>query len=60
MKRDAHLDRLFLLMPETRRARTFLREAEETLRAAFPLSTRGVLAALDEGRDPGADGIVVL
>ncbi len=58
-RRDAQLERVILLVSDTRRNRLILREAD-ALRRAFPLETRAVMAALTRGRDPGADGIVVL
>jgi transcriptional regulator with XRE-family HTH domain len=58
-RRDARLDRMILLVRDSRRNRRTLRDAGG-LRHAYPLQTRAVLAALSRGRDPGADGIVVL
>ena len=58
-RRDAKLERVFLIVSDTRRNRLILREAD-ALRRAFPLETRAVMAALTRGRDPGADGIVVM
>jgi transcriptional regulator with XRE-family HTH domain len=58
-RRDAHLERMFLLVRDSRRNREILRSAD-ALRRSFPLRTRAVMAALGRGRDPGADGIVVL
>jgi len=56
---DAQLERMLLLVQESRRNREAL-AAASGLRRAFPLTTRAVLTALAAGRDPGADGIVVL
>jgi len=58
-RRDARLDRMILLVRTSRRNREILHSAD-ALRRSFPLSTRAVMAALARGRDPGADGIVVL
>lgn len=58
-KMDAGLDRMLLLLQDSRRNRAAL-AAAPGLRRALPLGTRAVLAALASGRDPGADGIVVL
>lgn len=58
-KLDANIDRMLLLVLDSRRNREAL-AAAEGLRHAFPLRTRAVMAALSAGRDPGADGIVVL
>ncbi len=53
-------DRLVLAVADTDHNRRVLREAREVLRGDFPLDTRAVMAALAVGRDPGANGIVVL
>jgi hypothetical protein len=58
-QRDAGLPRAILLMRDSRHNRRVLAESPG-LRRAFPLGTRQILAALRAGRDPGADGIVVL
>lgn len=59
-KRDGNLDVLVLLVANTRSNRQILREHAPSLRTAFPLDTRTVLAALRRGEPPRADGIVVL
>jgi DNA-binding XRE family transcriptional regulator len=59
-QRDSNVSRVILLISDTERNRTLLRVALPILRPSFPLSTREVLQALREGRDPGADGLVVL
>ena len=48
-----------LLVADTRANRRTIELLRESLRASFPLDTRDVLAALGEGRDPGAGGIVI-
>lgn len=58
-RRDAALERLILVVRDSKRNRDTLRAAD-ALRRSFPLSTRAVMSALSRGRDPGADGIVVL
>lgn len=58
--RDAQLDRLLLLLAATHANRATLAAVREELRAQLPLDSRAVLAALRAGRDPGADGIVLL
>ena len=55
---DARLDRLILVFGETAVNRSAVRDAGDALRRAFPLTTRQVLTALREGRDPGEDGLV--
>ena len=58
-RRDGNLERLVLLVRDSKRNRDILRGAD-ALRRSFPLDTRAVMAALGRGHDPGADGIVVL
>ena len=58
-RRDAGLDRMILLVRDSRRNRDILRSTD-VLRRSFPMSTRATMAALARGTDPGADGIVVL
>lgn len=57
-KVDARMDRLVLVFGETAANRSAVRDAGLALRRAFPLTTRQVLSALRNGRDPGADGLV--
>jgi transcriptional regulator with XRE-family HTH domain len=59
-KRDAGLDRLVLLLADTRHNRAVLADHRALLRDTFPLDTRVVLGAMSNGRAPGADGIVIL
>ncbi len=59
-QRDSAVNRTILLISDTERNRALLRVVVPVLRPTFPLSTREVLQALGEGRDPGADGMVVL
>jgi transcriptional regulator with XRE-family HTH domain len=54
------VDRLVLVVADTHLNRRVLSEVRELLRPDFPLDTRAVLAALGSGRDPGANGIVVI
>jgi transcriptional regulator with XRE-family HTH domain len=58
--RDSGVDRWILLLSDTRANRSVLNEIRESLREEFPLGGRGVLNALRAGRDPGANGIVLL
>lgn len=58
-KADADLERLFLVVRASKRNREIVR-VSPALRRSFPASTRTVLAALANGDDPGADGIVLL
>lgn len=58
-RKDARLERMLLLVNDSTWNREVIR-ASTTLTRRFPLDTRAVLAALKHGRDPGADGIVIL
>lgn len=57
--RDGSVDRLVLVVLATHANRRALRQADEIVRAAFPLNSRQVMAALTSGRDPGANGVVL-
>lgn len=59
-KQDSGVTRMLLVLRGTRRNRDIVRELLPSLRATFPLASREVLQALAVGRDPGADGLVVL
>jgi hypothetical protein len=58
--RDDPGGHLILLISDTRANRAGLRSLREGLAELLPLRTREVLAAIAEGRDPGASGIVIL
>lgn len=58
--RDSGVARIVLVVGATRHNREVLQAALLALRATLPLSTAEVLRALGEGRDPGANGIVVV
>lgn len=58
--RDAGCDRIILLVSDTHANRRAIRLARHVLASVVPLDTRAVLRALSEGRDPGANGLVVL
>lgn len=59
-QRDAHLDRMVLLVADSRGNRSVLEQHREDLRGSFPLDTRAILAAVGAGRLPSANGILVL
>jgi hypothetical protein len=59
-KRDAGLDRLVLLVADTRWNREVLGRHRDALRGSYPLDTKEVLAALAREDVPLGDGIVVL
>lgn len=58
--RDLGVSRVVLVLQASPTNRRALAEAADVVAADYPLGTRAVLAALSEGRDPGANGIVVL
>jgi transcriptional regulator with XRE-family HTH domain len=58
--RDDPHGHLILLVSDTRANRAALRSLGAGLKQLLPLDTRAVLAALDKGEDPGANGIVVM
>jgi transcriptional regulator with XRE-family HTH domain len=57
---DSGVARLVLVVAATNTNRRAIAEAGAALRELFPLGTRAVLAALRSGRDPGANGLVLL
>lgn len=57
---DGNIDRLVLLIADTKHNALVLRDARSLLAGDFPLDTRAVMRALTEGRDLGANGIVVI
>jgi transcriptional regulator with XRE-family HTH domain len=59
-QRDLGADRLVIVLKATRANRSALREAGPAVRETFQLDTRHILRALAEGRDPGANGILLL
>ena len=58
-RRDGDMDHVILLVADTARNRRALGSAPAAF-ADLPLRTRDVLLALRDGRDPGANGIVIL
>lgn len=59
-KLDLQADRVVLIVKGSTTNRNALAAFGEAGRSSFPLHTRELMRALAEGRDPGADGIVVL
>ncbi|HEX5828649.1 MAG TPA: helix-turn-helix transcriptional regulator [Candidatus Limnocylindrales bacterium] len=57
---DPRITRLVLVINDTTRNRAALAAALVTVRAGFPLQTREVFAALEAGRTPRLNGIVLL
>lgn len=58
--RDSGADRMVLVIAASARNRMLVRSHIGLLRQSFPLDARATLAALGEGRDPGANGLVLL
>lgn len=58
-RRDGHVDRLILLLSDTRHNREFLRSAVG-LQASFPIGGARAMELLGAGADPGGDAIVLL
>jgi transcriptional regulator with XRE-family HTH domain len=58
--RDMGIERVIIVMADSRANRQALEAAADVLASDFPLRTRAVLRALADGRDPGANGVVVL
>jgi transcriptional regulator with XRE-family HTH domain len=59
-QRDSRVDRVVLVLADTPTNRQLVRAHIGMLRQSFPLDTRACLAALGAGRDPGANGLVVI
>ncbi|HEY6057350.1 MAG TPA: helix-turn-helix transcriptional regulator [Candidatus Limnocylindrales bacterium] len=59
-QRDGGVDKLILLVGDTRANRVALRTGRPSMRAWLPCAAREILAALRAGRDPPGSGIVVL
>lgn len=58
--RDMEIERIVVVVAASHANRRALAEASHVLAADFPLETRATLAALAEGQDPGANGVVLL
>jgi transcriptional regulator with XRE-family HTH domain len=59
-RRDAAVDRVLLVVADTRANRAAIAAAAGVLSAAYPVSARTTLVALAAGRDPGGDALLVL
>ena len=59
-RRDGAVDRVVLVVADTRTNRAAIEAAADVLTAAYPVSARAALAALAAGRDPGGDALIVL
>ena len=59
-QRDSGLARLIFVVKDTHANRRALASAADVIATTFPLGTRAVMAALHDGRDPGANGLVFI
>ena len=59
-KQDSGVTRMIVVVRGTRRNREVMRELLPSVRGTFPLGSRELLKALADGRDPGADGLLIL
>lgn len=59
-ERDGDVDRVILLLSDTRHNRAFLHGPGASLRTRFPLDGRRALLHLAAGTDPGSNAIVLL
>ncbi len=59
-RRDGSVDRLILVLMDTRANRRFLVDHATELAADFPTPAREVLRALAEGRPPSGDGVILV
>jgi transcriptional regulator with XRE-family HTH domain len=58
--RDSGIDRVILVLADSKRNRALLRDEGESLRASFPLQGRAALAAIRSGVDPGCNLLVLV
>lgn len=58
--RDSGVDRVVLVVADTRHNRRVLAEHREALRSTFPADTAEIMAALRQGRLPARNGIVIV
>ncbi|TME13008.1 MAG: hypothetical protein E6I65_01990 [Chloroflexi bacterium] len=59
-QRDDSIDRLILLVADTKWNRGLLELHRDDLRARFPLDSRAVLSNLRAGRAPDSNGLLIL
>lgn len=59
-RRDGGVDRVILLLADTRSNRAFVRDWRKELAVNFPVPGRVALKALREGRDPGGDAVILI
>jgi transcriptional regulator with XRE-family HTH domain len=59
-RRDSGIDRVILVVADTRTNRAALRAAGDVLAGSYPVPAPDALAALAAGRDPGGDAIILM
>jgi transcriptional regulator with XRE-family HTH domain len=59
-QRDGGVDGVLLVVPDTHRARDFVRQMAVVAGATFPVASRAALARLRNGLDPGGSAIVIV
>jgi transcriptional regulator with XRE-family HTH domain len=59
-QRDSNLGRLIIVVRATHANRRAVAAAADIVATTFPLGTRSIMSALEEGRDPGANGLVFI
>jgi transcriptional regulator with XRE-family HTH domain len=59
-ERDGGVDRVLLVIADTRHNREFVRAHAATLRVRFPVDQRVALRAIADGRDPGGNALILL
>jgi transcriptional regulator with XRE-family HTH domain len=57
-RRDSGVDRVVLVLADTKHNHRVVREFRAALLPSFPLGTRDLVESLRSGRDPGGDGIM--
>lgn len=58
-ERDGGVDRVVMLLSDTRVNRSFLRERAASFAARFPIPGSVALRALADGRDPGGNAVIL-
>jgi transcriptional regulator with XRE-family HTH domain len=59
-QRDSGLGRLIIVVRATHANRRAVAAAADIVATTFPLGTRSIMSALEQGRDPGANGLVFI
>ncbi len=57
---DSRVQRVIVVLANTRQNRAFLGQHRATLETNFPVAPKAMLAAISGGSDPGGDGILLL